>query len=66
MIYMLERACAAQIAAQAGGGGLVFPPKEVCRHTSEQFHQMENDEHYSWMWESALRLIEHDRPDYRA
>jgi len=27
---------------------------------------MESDDHYTWMWESALRLIENDRPDYRA
>jgi ribulose-5-phosphate 4-epimerase/fuculose-1-phosphate aldolase len=66
MTYMLERACAAQIAAQSGGQKLVYPPEEVCRHTSDQFHGMENDEHYSWMWESALRLIENDRPDYRS
>lgn len=66
MIYMLERACAAQISAQAGGGELILPPEEVCRHTSDQFHGMENDDHYSWMWQSALRLIENDRPDYRA
>lgn len=66
MTYMLERACAAQIAAQAGGGALVYPPEDVCRHTSDQFHSMENDEHYNWMWESALRMIENDRPDYRS
>jgi len=29
MIYMLERSCAAQIAAQAGGGELIYPPEEV-------------------------------------
>ncbi len=66
MTYMLERACAAQIAAQTGGVALVYPPEEVCRHTSDQFHGMENDEHYTWMWESALRMIENDRPDYRS
>jgi len=38
----------------------------VCEHTSAQFKSMENDEHYSWMWQSALRLIEDDRPDYRS
>ena len=64
--YMLERACAAQIAAQAGGQKLVYPPEEVCRHTAEQFRGQDNDEHYSWMWQSALRLIENDRPDYRS
>jgi ribulose-5-phosphate 4-epimerase/fuculose-1-phosphate aldolase len=66
MTYMLERACAAQIAAQAGGQELVYPPEEVCRHTAEQFRSQENDDHYSWMWQSALRLIENDRPDYRS
>jgi ribulose-5-phosphate 4-epimerase/fuculose-1-phosphate aldolase len=66
MTYMLERACAAQVAALAGGQTLVYPPEEVCRHTAEQFRMMENDEHYSWMWETALRLIENDRPDYRS
>jgi ribulose-5-phosphate 4-epimerase/fuculose-1-phosphate aldolase len=66
MIYMLERACAAQVAAMAGGRQLVYPPEEVCRHTAEQFRSQENDEHYSWMWPTALRLIENDKPDYRS
>jgi ribulose-5-phosphate 4-epimerase/fuculose-1-phosphate aldolase len=66
MTYMLERACAAQVAAQAGGQELVYPPEDVCRHTAEQFRSQENDEHYSWMWQSALRLIANDRPDYRS
>ena len=47
MIYMLERACAAQVAAMSGGRELVLPPEEVCRHTAEQFRLQENDEHYS-------------------
>jgi ribulose-5-phosphate 4-epimerase/fuculose-1-phosphate aldolase len=66
MTYMLERACAAQVAALAGGQALVYPPEEVCRHTAEQFRVQENDDHYTWMWDSALRLIENDRPDYRS
>ena len=66
MTYMLERACDAQVAALAGGQALVYPPEEVCRHTAEQFRMMENEEHYSWMWRTALRLIENDRPDYRS
>lgn len=48
-IYMLERACAAQ----------------VCAHTSEQFRKAENDEHYSMVWQAALRLIEDGKPNYR-
>ncbi len=65
MIYMLERACQAQVAALSGGAELVFPPEEVCRHTSEQFRAQENDEHYAMMWNAALQLIENDMPDYR-
>ena len=64
--YILERACAAQVAALAGGQALVYPPEDVCRHTAEQFRMMENDEHYSWMWETALRLIDEGRPPYRS
>jgi len=65
-IYMLERACAAQVAALSCGREIVLPPEEVCAHTSAQFHGMETDEHYAWMWQTALRLIENDRPDYRS
>ncbi|MDQ2802338.1 MAG: class II aldolase/adducin family protein [Pseudomonadota bacterium] len=66
MIYMLERACSAQIAALSGGAELVFPPEEACRHTAEQFRRHENDEHYAMAWQAALELVENDRPDYRS
>ena len=66
MIYMLERACSAQVAALSGGRETILPPQEVCQHTAEQFRAQENDEHYGFMWESALRLIENDKPDYRS
>ncbi len=66
MIYMLERACAAQVAALAGGQILLTPPEEVCRHTAEQFRRQENDDHYAMVWEAALRLIAHDPIDWRS
>jgi ribulose-5-phosphate 4-epimerase/fuculose-1-phosphate aldolase len=65
MIYMLERACAAQIAALSGGRELTFPPHEVCAHTAEQFRKQELDSHYAMVWDAALRLIEDGKPDYR-
>ena len=65
-IYYLERACQAQVAALAGGTELVLPPEEVRLHTAEQFRAVGRLEHYEMMWESCLRLIENDRPDYRA
>ena len=66
MIYMLERACAAQVAALSGGREIVLPPHDVAQHTSDQFRKQENDEHYAMVWDAALRLIENDRPDYRS
>src|ERR1700712_4694816 len=40
MIYMLERACAAQVAALSGGrDAIILPPPEVSTHTSEQFRK---------------------------
>ena len=66
MIYMLERACGAQIAALSGGREIILPPPEVCAHTAEQFASQENDAHYSMVWDAALRLIEDGKPDYRS
>ncbi len=65
-IYYLERACQAQVAALAGGTELVTPPEAVRRHTAEQFNREGSLDHYEMMWESCLRLVEHDRPDYRS
>jgi ribulose-5-phosphate 4-epimerase/fuculose-1-phosphate aldolase len=65
-IYMLERACAAQVAALSGGREIILPPQEVCAHTSEQFHKNETAEHFAMVWDAALRLIEDGRPDYRS
>jgi len=63
-IYYLERACQAQVAALAGGTELVTPPEAVRRHTAEQFNREGSLEHYEMMWESCLRLVEHDQPHY--
>ncbi len=65
-IYYLERACQAQVAALAGGTELVLPPEAVRLHTAEQFEREGMLDHYEMMWESCLRLVEHDRPDYRS
>ena len=65
-IYYLERACQAQVAALSGGTELVLPPEEVRLHTAQQFNREGSLEHYEMMWESCLRMVEHDRPDYRS
>ena len=64
-IYYLERACQAQVAALAGGSELIIPSAAVCQHTAEQFNREEALDHYEFMWESCLRRIDADKPDYR-
>jgi ribulose-5-phosphate 4-epimerase/fuculose-1-phosphate aldolase len=65
-IYYLERACQAQIAALAGGAELVLPPEEVRLKTAAQFNRNAGTAHYELAWNSALRLIEDDKIDYRS
>lgn len=65
-IYYLERACQAQVAALAGGSELIFPPEDVCRHTAAQFNREGDLERYELAWNSALRLIDAEKPDYRS
>ena len=64
-IFFLERACQAQIAAQAGGGELVFPPEHVRQHTAAQFNREEDSDLINLAWQASLRLIDGDQPDYR-
>jgi ribulose-5-phosphate 4-epimerase/fuculose-1-phosphate aldolase len=65
-IYYLERACQAQVAALSGGAKLILPPEEVRVHTAAQFNREGREGHLAMLWESCLRLIENDKPDYRA
>ena len=44
----------------------MLPPEAVRLHTAQQFRGEGRLEHYEIMWASCLRLIEHDRPDYRS
>ena len=66
LIYYLERACQAQVAALSGGAELVLPPEEVRLKTAAQFHRPGVLEHYEMAWASALRLIENQGPDWRS
>ncbi len=66
-LYMLERACAAQVAALSCGRELTIPPPDVCQHASDQFKSFEADDaHYAMLWDAALRLIDNAEPDYRS
>jgi len=68
LIYYLERACQAQVAAMSGGAELVFPPEEVRLKTAAQFNgdPARSLAHSEWAWDSALQLIEGSKPDWRA
>lgn len=65
-IYYLERACQAQVAALAGGTELLLPPEEVRLKTARQFNSHTTMEPFDRAWESALRIVEHETPDYRS
>ncbi len=64
-IYMLERACDIQIAALAGGRELVVPSLEVQAHTGAQANPEGLADWEELAWNSALRLIADNTPDYR-
>ncbi|ATJ90228.1 aldolase [Acetobacter senegalensis] len=64
-IYTLERACQIQIAAQSGGAELLYPEKEIMELTGNISNPEEPADWEELAWNSALRLIENDMPDYR-
>ncbi|WP_431284879.1 class II aldolase/adducin family protein [Humitalea sp. 24SJ18S-53] len=66
LIYFLERACQAQVAALAGGAKLVLPPEEVRLKTSRQTGPTDPTKpHIQLAWDASLRMIENDAPNYR-
>jgi ribulose-5-phosphate 4-epimerase/fuculose-1-phosphate aldolase len=65
LIYMLERACQAQLAAMTGGAELIVPPEEVCQRTAAQYGRLDALEHYEMVWQASLRLIEGQGTDWR-
>ncbi|OZI71608.1 class II aldolase/adducin family protein [Bordetella genomosp. 12] len=56
-IFFLERACQAQIKAQAGGQALTIPSEEVCERTAMQFRRPDSPRINLLAWQSALRLL---------
>lgn len=58
-IYFLERACQAQVAAQAGSLAIHYPSQQVCERTEAQYNG--NDDslaHYDMLWKAAIRLLD--------
>jgi ribulose-5-phosphate 4-epimerase/fuculose-1-phosphate aldolase len=65
LIYFLERACQAQVAALAGGAKLVFPPESVREKTARQTGPHDpHRKHILMAWDASLRLLEGDRIPY--
>ncbi|WP_158970440.1 class II aldolase/adducin family protein [Chachezhania sediminis] len=64
-IYMLERACQAQVAALSGGCELVLPPEEVCTYTAGIFDMAAPTppRWYDMAWEASLREIKIEETD---
>ncbi|MCU1726802.1 class II aldolase/adducin family protein [Pseudomonas sp. 7P_10.2_Bac1] len=65
-IYFLERACQAQVQAQAGGAILRFPSEAVCELTAQQSDDEIEHNLHELAWSSVLRLISNDEGDYQS
>jgi ribulose-5-phosphate 4-epimerase/fuculose-1-phosphate aldolase len=65
-IYMLERACQAQVQALAGGQALCIPSPEVRERTAAQFGGSGADDFAAFAWHAALRLLDGNASDYRS
>lgn len=63
-IYWLERACAIQIAAQAGGSPLVVPPDDVRRRARERADFI-TTRAAPEAWAAMLRKLDRKDPSYR-
>lgn len=56
-LYFLERACQAQIKAQAGGARLRRPAPAVVEKTAGQFDPQNSEWHSLLLWDSVRRLV---------
>ena len=63
IMYYLEKACAAQIAAQAGGGELLELSAEVAEHTGQQFDKGGHTGRER-PWPSLIRMLDRMGSDY--
>src|SRR5262245_13874972 len=64
LMYYLDFACRAQVAAMAGGADLVTPPRGVAEKVAKQF-QREGRTAPDTGWEALLRLLDHTDRSYR-
>ncbi len=64
LMMHLERACQAQVAAQAGGAELVEPAHEVARKVAAQFSRPGRKAPAN-AWAALLRMLDRKDPSYR-
>jgi len=68
-MHALEKSCALQLKAQAGGE-LVLPSKEVCEHAAAQFNGNDDvstgDSMNQLAWDALLRKLDRENPGYDA
>lgn len=65
-IYMLERACQAQMQILSTGEELISPSPEICEHVAQQFEKDEELGIMQLTWEGALKIVEAQRKHYCA
>lgn len=63
--YHLERACQAQLQAQASGVRLNLPPAGIARKTADRMRRIP-PAHYDLFWQSCLALLEAPPAGHRA
>lgn len=63
-MYYLERACAAQVAATAGGAKLVVPSKEIQESVARSFARPGYQEKKG-EWRALLRMLDKTEPSYK-
>ncbi len=66
LMYNLEKACRAQVAAMAGAPQLEIPPEHVLRKSAEQSWRPNNnnpEEHPAWP--ALMRKMDRVDPSYR-
>ncbi|ACO79300.1 aldolase II superfamily protein [Azotobacter vinelandii CA] len=64
-LYFLERACAAQLAAQSGGAALRFPSEAVAEKAARGFDLAIAQGRPQSHWDAYLRQLERDDPGFR-
>jgi len=65
LMYNLEKACRAQLAAMAGGAELEIPPEEVLQKSAEQSWRPNNMSNEHPAWPALMRKMDKLDSSYR-